>query len=138
MKVGSVTAHNDSPGPAESTDIPEAAPVTPTDGTQTLHSGQEDQDIASLKKQARRAVWSYAGLRMLLFIGLTIIIQAISIAIDAPLFIPLTAALALFVAWPLSMLIFTKQRIRATTALAALSEQRKAEKAWMRKELEQR
>ncbi|MDO4927915.1 MAG: DUF4229 domain-containing protein [Corynebacterium sp.] len=133
-----MTAHNDSPSPAESTDTPEVVSATSIDGTQTLRSGQEDQDIASLKKQARRAVWSYAGLRMLLFIVLTIVIQAISIAIGAPLLIPLTAALALFVAWPLSMLIFTKQRIRATTALAALSEQRKAEKAWMREELEQR
>lgn len=109
-----------------------------SDGTQNPDVQQQKPDTPTLKKQARRAVLAYGGLRLLLFVVLTIVIQALSIAIGAPLYIPITAALALFVAWPLSMLIFTKQRLRATAALAELNAHRKAEKAWMREELEQR
>lgn len=108
------------------------------DGTQKTQPQQPTADLAQLKKRARRTVLAYGGLRLALFVVLTIVIQAISIAIDAPLYIPITAALALFVAWPLSMLIFTKQRLQATAALAELSAQRKAEKEWMRQELQQR
>mgnify|MGYP002651722536 CR=1 FL=1 len=48
------------------------------------------------------------------------------------------ALLALFVALPLSMLIFKKWRIEATQTLAEYSAQRKAHKRWVQAELEGR
>ena len=50
----------------------------------------------------------------------------------------IAALLALFVALPLSMLIFKKWRIEATQMLAEYSAQRKAHKRWVQAELEGR
>ena len=50
----------------------------------------------------------------------------------------IAALLALFVALPLSMLIFKKWRIEATQTLAEYSAQRKAHKRWVQAELEGR
>ena len=43
--------------------------------------------------------------------------------------------LALFVALPLSMLVFTKWRVEATESLAEYSRQRKERKEWIQREL---
>jgi hypothetical protein len=46
--------------------------------------------------------------------------------------------MALILAFPLSMLIFSRMRTEATEAVAAWSQQRKARKDWVRSELESR
>ena len=58
--------------------------------------------------------------------------------IDAPVPLIMSALLALIVAFPLSMLIFTKQRVAATEALAQWKAQRTAHKQWIEDELAQR
>ena len=45
------------------------------------------------------------------------------------------ARIALFVALPLSMLVFTKWRVEATESLAEYSRQRKERKEWIQREL---
>ena len=50
----------------------------------------------------------------------------------------MSALLALIVAFPLSMLVFKKQRIEAVQALAHWKEQRQARKAWIEAELAER
>ena len=47
----------------------------------------------------------------------------------------MSALLALIVAFPLSMLVFTKQRVEATEAMAVWNSQRKARKQWVSDEL---
>lgn len=88
-----------------------------------------------LRKKSRRAVVKYGLARLGLFIGLTIVIQALAIAIDAPVPLVFTALLALFVALPLSMLVFSKWRAEATESLAEYSRQRQEHKAWVQREL---
>lgn len=93
---------------------------------------------SSARKSANRAALVYGGLRLALFIVLTVIIQTIALLIDAPLPLVMSALLALIVAFPLSMLIFSKQRVAATEAMAAWNEQRRARKQWVSEELADR
>lgn len=93
---------------------------------------------SSVRKSANRAALVYGGLRLALFIVLTVIIQTIALLIDAPLPLVMSALLALIVAFPLSMLIFSKQRVAATEAMAAWNEQRRARKQWVSEELADR
>lgn len=88
-----------------------------------------------LKKKSRNAVIKYGLARLVLFIILTAVIQAVAMAIDAPIPLPFSAFLALFVALPLSMLIFTNWRMEATQSLAELSRQRRYHKEWVQREL---
>ncbi|QCB27633.1 DUF4229 domain-containing protein [Corynebacterium endometrii] len=96
---------------------------------------QEPKVDPELKKSSRIAVIKYGLARLVLFIALTVIIQAIAMAIDAPIPLPFSAFLALFVALPLSMLIFTSWRMEATSSLAELSRQRREHKEWVQREL---
>ena len=87
------------------------------------------------RSRANRAALKYGALRLGLFIVLTVVIQAIAVLIDAPVPLVMSALLALIVAFPLSMLIFTKQRLEATEAMATWNSQRKARKQWVSEEL---
>lgn len=89
----------------------------------------------ALRAKSRKAVLKYGLARVLLFIVLTAVIQAIAMAIDAPVPLIFSALLALFVALPLSMLIFTGWRVEATESLAEYSRQRAEHKAWVQREL---
>lgn len=90
------------------------------------------------RRRANKATAIYGGLRLVLFLVLTAVIQAVAWLIGAPVPIIISALLALIVAFPLSMFVFSKQRIEAVQAVAVLSEQRKARKEWVRSELADR
>lgn len=89
----------------------------------------------ALRAKSRRAVIKYGLARLGLFIGLTVVIQTLAVLIDAPIPLVFTALLALFVALPLSMLIFSKWRLEATESIAEYSRQRHEHKAWVQREL---
>ena len=90
------------------------------------------------KSRANKAVAIYGLDRLLLFIALTVVIQGLAMLIGAPVPLIISALLALIVAFPLSMLVFTKQRVEATEALAQFKAQRQARKDWIEGELAQR
>lgn len=92
----------------------------------------------SARRRANKAVAVYGGLRLLLFIGLTVVIQVLAGAIGAPVPLIMSALLALIAAFPLSMLIFSRQRVDAVEALATWRAQRDARKNWIREELAER
>ncbi|MCF4005836.1 DUF4229 domain-containing protein [Corynebacterium uropygiale] len=92
----------------------------------------------ALRREATRAIIIYGLLRLALFIVLTVVIQFIAYLVSAPLPLVMSALLALIVAFPLSMLIFPKQRMAATNTLAQWKAQRTARKAWIKDELSRR
>lgn len=92
----------------------------------------------AVRKRANEAVTIYGLLRLLLFVVLTIVIQVLAVLVGAPVPLVMSALLSLIVAFPLSMLIFRKQRVEATQAVAAWSEQRQAKKDWVRNQLADR
>ena len=89
----------------------------------------------SAKRRANKAAAIYGLYRLLLFIVLTVVIQLLAVAVGAPVPLIMSALLALIVAFPLSMLVFKKQRIEAVQALAHWKARRQARKA--RREPEQ-
>lgn len=90
------------------------------------------------RSRANKAAAKYGLLRLLLFIVLTVVIQLLAVLIGAPVPLVMSALLALIVAFPLSMFIFTKQRVEATQAIAQWKGQRKAHKEWIASELAER
>ena len=70
------------------------------------------------KSRANKAVAIYGLDRLLLFIGLTVVIQLLAVLIGAPVPVIMSALLALIVAFPLSMLLFKRHRIEANEAVA--------------------
>lgn len=90
------------------------------------------------RSRANKAVAIYGGLRLLLFILLTVVIQALAMLIGAPVPLIMSALFALIIAFPLSMFVFTKQRLEANAALAQLKAQRAARKNWIADELAER
>lgn len=88
-----------------------------------------------LRRDSRKAMIKYGAARVGLFVVLTVIIHLLAVLFDAPVPLIFSALLALFVALPLSMLIFTKWRVEATESIAEYSRQRKERKAWIEKEL---
>src|SRR5699024_8602269 len=91
-----------------------------------------------LRKKSRRAVVKYGLARLALFIILTVVIQVVAVVIDAPIPLVFTALLALFVALPLSMLVFSQWRLEATQSIAEYSRQRQEHKALVQRELSRR
>lgn len=92
----------------------------------------------SARSRANKAATVYGLYRLGLFIVLTVVIQGAALLIKAPVPLIMSALLALIVAFPLSMLIFKRQRIEATEAVAHWREQRKARKEWIASELAER
>lgn len=90
------------------------------------------------KSRARKAVAVYGLGRLLLFIGLTVVIQLLAVLIGAPVPLIMSALLALLVAFPLSMLVFKRRRLEANAAVAELGRQRAARKDWIQSELAER
>ncbi|MDK7181121.1 MULTISPECIES: DUF4229 domain-containing protein [Corynebacterium] len=90
------------------------------------------------RARANKAAAIYGLYRLLLFLALTVVIQGVAMLIGAPVPLIISALLALIVAFPLSMLVFTKQRVEATEALAQFKAQRQARKDWIEGELAQR
>jgi len=90
------------------------------------------------KSRARKAVAIYGLDRLLLFIGLTVVIQLLAMLIGAPVPVIMSALLALIVAFPLSMLMFKRHRLEANAAVAELKAQRAARKDWIQSELAER
>lgn len=90
------------------------------------------------RSRANKAAAVYGLYRLGLFIALTVVIQGAALLIGAPVPLIMSALLALIVAFPLSMLVFKRQRIEATEAVAQWREQRKARKEWIASELAER
>lgn len=90
------------------------------------------------RSRANKAAAVYGLCRLGLFLALTVVIQAVALLIGAPVPLIMSALLALIVAFPLSMLIFTRQRLEANYAIAHWQQQRKARKEWIRGELADR
>lgn len=99
------------------------------------HSPQVDPEA---KSRARKAVAIYGLDRLLLFIGLTVVIQLLAMLVGAPVPVIMSALLALIVAFPLSMLMFKRHRLEANAAVAELKAQREARKDWIQSELAER
>lgn len=89
----------------------------------------------ALKRKTRVAIFKYGAARFGLFLVLTAVIHFLAVAIGAMVPLMMSALLALIVAFPLSMLVFTKWRLEATNSVAELSRQRKARKEWIQAEL---
>lgn len=96
-----------------------------------------DVDPAA-RRRANKAVAVYGGLRLLLFVGLTAAIQLLAVAIGAPVPLIMSALLALIAAFPLSMVVFSRQRVEAVRELAHWREQRDERKRWIHDELAER
>lgn len=92
----------------------------------------------AVRSRANKAAAVYGLCRLGLFIALTVVIQGAALLIGAPVPLIMSALLALIVAFPLSMLVFKRQRIEATEAVAQWREQRKARKEWIASELAER
>lgn len=99
------------------------------------HSPQVDPEA---KSRARKAVAIYGLDRLLLFIGLTVVIQLLAMLVGAPVPVIMSALLALIVAFPLSMLMFKRHRLEANAAVAELKARREARKDWIQSELAER
>lgn len=99
------------------------------------HSPQVNPEA---KSRARKAVAIYGLDRLLLFIGLTVVIQLLAMLVGAPVPVIMSALLALIVAFPLSMLMFKRHRLEANAAVAELKAQREARKDWIQSELAER
>ncbi|WP_066529005.1 DUF4229 domain-containing protein [Corynebacterium bouchesdurhonense] len=106
--------------------------------TQPSPSTQPTAADPRARSRATKAIAVYGLLRLLLFVMLTVVIQGLALLIDAPVPLVMSALLALIVAFPLSMVIFTKQRLAANAALAHWREQRTARKNWIADELAER
>ena len=105
-----------------------------TDTSSASHPEPPTPD-PELRRRSRAALWRYGLARVVLFILLTVVIELIAILAGFPIPVLLAALLALFVALPLSMLVFKKWRVEATETLAEYSAQLKAHKAWVQAEL---
>ncbi|WKD62102.1 hypothetical protein CCICO_10515 [Corynebacterium ciconiae DSM 44920] len=95
-----------------------------------------------LDTQLRNRAWKdsalYAGARIVLFAALTALIKGAAVLIDSPVPWLICALLALLVAFPLSLLLFSSLRMRVTSEMAQWDEQRKAHKKWVQEELARR
>ncbi len=125
--------------------VPEvdAAPVADTPVDVPVETSRASSDAVptedpELKKKTRRALLKYGALRLVLFVVLTVIIQVIAMLVKAPVPLVMSALLALIIAFPLSMLIFTNLREEATAGVAQLAQQRKEHKEWIKNELARR
>lgn len=103
--------------------------------TNVSQTPKPPQPDPALKRRSRVALWKYGAARVVLFIVLTVVIQLLAMAVLQTFPLLVSALLALFVALPLSMLIFSKWRVEATQSLAEYSAQRKAHKKWVQEEL---
>ncbi|MGP6174820.1 DUF4229 domain-containing protein [Corynebacterium sp. A21] len=115
---------------------PAATPATSTPVNTSASQGP--QPDPALKKKRNRALLKYGAARLGLFLLLTVIIHGAAGLIGAPVPLVMSALLALIVAFPLSMLIFSGMRAEATETVAELTAQRKAYKAWVAQELAER
>nr|WP_233195682.1 DUF4229 domain-containing protein [Corynebacterium sp. 13CS0277] len=92
----------------------------------------------ALRRQARTDIALYGAARLLLFVVLTVVIQAVAWAVGAQVPLVMSALLALLVAFPLSMFVFKSLRLRVTREVAEWDAQRKAHKTWVKEQLEGR
>lgn len=83
-----------------------ANPASRDESQHSFAPAEEPQLDPQTRKQATRAMLKYGAARLGLFLGLTIVIQALAVLIGAQVPLVVSALLALLVALPLSMLIF--------------------------------
>ena len=77
----------------------------------------------------------YALARIVVFLVLTVVIQLAANLIGAPVPILISALLALIVALPLSMLLFTGLRLQVTREMAQWSDERRRHKRYVAEQL---
>lgn len=125
-----MTEHNPAKQPTAEQTTAAPAAAAPAAAAPATDSGA--------RARANKAMAVYGLLRLLLFVVLTAAIQGLAALIGAPVPLVMSALLALIVAFPLSMFVFTKQRLEANAALAQWQQQRKAKKNWIKDELAER
>lgn len=105
-----------------------------------MNTDKESIAKPKLGKKAVKDIVIYGVLRLVLFLVLTFVIHSVVILLGMAEFFPvlISAMLALLVALPLSMVLFKKQRLRATEQIAEWDSGRRAHKQQMRKQLEER
>ncbi|WP_445227781.1 DUF4229 domain-containing protein [Corynebacterium sp. H128] len=91
-----------------------------------------------LRNRAWRDIALYGLARLALFVVLTLIIQYTAYFIGAPVPLLISSLLGLLLAFPLSMFVFKNLRLRVNDEIAQWDTQRKAHKAWVKKELSER
>ena len=92
----------------------------------------------SLRNRAWRDIILYGLARLLLFIVLMVVIHGFVVLIHAPVPLMISALLALLIAFPLSMFVFKKLRLKVMGEIGEWDAQRKARKQWIKDELEAR
>ena len=92
----------------------------------------------SLRNRAWKDIALYGLARLGLFIVLTIAIEALALAVGAPVPLAIAALLALIVAFPLSMFVFSGLRTRVTQELYDWNQHRKAHKRWVAQQIADR
>lgn len=103
---------------------------------------QDNTDLkpGKLPGRAWRDILLYALARIVVFLVLTVVIQSIAILLGMGQSFPLlmSALLALIIALPLSMFMFSKLRLRVNQQIAVRDAGRRAHKEKMRAQLEDR
>lgn len=101
-----------------------------------------ETDVPELDTRLRNRAWRdmslYVVARVALFVVLTFVIKGAALLIDSPVPLLICALLALMIAFPLSLLVFTGLRDRVTSEMAEWDSQRKAHKKWVADELARR
>nr|WP_282938955.1 DUF4229 domain-containing protein [Corynebacterium auriscanis] len=100
----------------------------------------EATEQPKLASSTKKDVLLYGLARLLLFVILTAVIHGIVLALGMANSFPLlmSALLALILALPLSMLLFSKLRRRVNNEIAAWDADRRAHKDQMRRQLQER
>ncbi|MDY6049349.1 MAG: DUF4229 domain-containing protein [Corynebacterium sp.] len=93
---------------------------------------------ASVRNQAWCDIILYGLARLVLFLVLMAVIHGFVLLIHAPVPLMISALLALLIAFPLSMFVFKKLRLKVMGEMAEWDSQRKARKQWIKDELEAR
>lgn len=80
----------------------------------------------------------YGAARLALFFLLTAVIQGLAIVLNLPVPLPISALLALLIAFPLSMFLFKRMREDMVAQVADFAERRRAHKEWVASQLDGR
>ncbi|MGO3362110.1 MAG: DUF4229 domain-containing protein [Corynebacterium sp.] len=109
-------------------------------GTGGSEDAGADVNPGKLSGKAWRDIALYGLARVLVFLVLTVVIQSIAILMGMGQSFPLlmSALLALIIAFPLSMFMFSKLRLRVNEQIAVRDAGRRAHKEQMRAQLEDR
>ena len=112
--------------------------MSDTDDVISAKAGDVDSAVPAASAHPFRDMALYGLLRFLLFIGLTAFIMGVAFLIDLPVPLLVAAMLALLVAFPLSMFMWSDLRLRVNQGMAVWSAERKRHKQSIREQLADR